>query len=121
MIKAYKTPTGDVVLLSNGTDNVQEIAPDYTVTDLGDTNTSPPKTKVLTSYRNRVWGLKNDLLYFSGAAPSDYAIAFDRTSNAFRVPVGEERFILATRDAGLIIGGKEQIWGLNPSSVPVAL
>jgi hypothetical protein len=29
MIKAYKTPTGDIVLLSNGTDNVQEIAPDY--------------------------------------------------------------------------------------------
>jgi hypothetical protein len=120
MIKAYKTPTGDVVLLSNGTDNVQEIAPDYTVTDLGDTNTSPPKTKALVTFRNRVWGLKNDLLYFSDAAPSDWSAAFDRTSNAYRVPVGEERAILATRDAGLIILGKEQVWGLNPSMTPVA-
>jgi hypothetical protein len=120
MIKAYKTPTGDIVLLSNGTDNVQEIAPDYTVTDLGDTNTSPPKTKVMTTYRNRVWALKNDLAYFSDAAPSDWSVSFVRDTNAYRMPLGEERFILATRDAGLIFGGKEQIWGLNPSAVPVA-
>jgi len=121
MVKTYKTPTGDVVLLSNGTDNVQEIVPStYAVTDLGDTNTSPPKTTVIETYRNRVWMLKGDLLYFSDAAPSDFSAAFDRTSNAYRVPVGEERFILATREAGLIIGGKEQIWGLNPSVTPVA-
>jgi hypothetical protein len=120
MIKAYKTPTGDVVLLSNGTDNVQEIAPDYTVTDLGDTNTSPPKTRAMVTYRNRVWALKNDLLYFSDTAPTDWSAAFDRTSNAYRMPVGEERAILATRDAGLIILGKEQVWGLNPSMTPQA-
>jgi hypothetical protein len=120
MIKAYKTPTGDVTLISNGTDNVQEMAPDYTVTDLGDTNTSPPKTKVMAAYRNRVWALKDDLAYFSDAAPSNWASSFDRTSNAYRMPLGEERFILATRDAGLIFGGKEQIWGLNPTGTTPA-
>lgn len=120
MIRAYKTPTGDVVLLSNGTDNVQEIAPNFAVTDLGDTNTSPPKTRAMVAFRNRVWALKNDLAYFSDTAPSNWATAFDRTSNAYRVPVGEERAILATRDTGLIFLGKEQVWGLNPSMVPVA-
>jgi len=120
MVKAYKTPTGDVILLSNGTDNVQEITPAYAVTDLGDTNTSPPKTTVMANFRNRIWALKNDILYFSDAAPSDWSAAFDRTSNAYRMPVGEERAILATREAGLIIMGKDQIWGLNPSTVPVA-
>lgn len=120
MIKAYKTGVGDVALISNGTDNVYEMAPDYTMTDLGDTSTSPPKTPVMTFYRNRPWFLKSDLLYFGGASPSNYATTFDRTTNFFRIPVGEERALLATRDLGLIIAGKEQIWALNPSNTPTA-
>jgi hypothetical protein len=36
------------------------------------------------------------------------------------VPVGEERALIGTREGGLIVAGKEQIWALNPSDVPVA-
>ena len=118
--KAFKTGTGDVALVFNGTDNVREISQTYAVTDLGNTNTSPPLTQVVTTFRNRVWALKNDLLYYSTAAPSNYATAFDRTTNAYRLPVGDQRFLLGTRDLGLIIGGKEQIWALNPSVTPAA-
>lgn len=121
IIKAYKTGVGDVALISNSADNVFEMAPaTYTMTNLGDTNTSPPKTIVMETYRNRVWALKQDKLYFSDASPSDYSTAFDRTTNYFRVPVGEERALIGTRDSGLIIAGKEQIWALNPSDTPVA-
>lgn len=124
MIKAYKTGVGDVCLLGNGTDNWQEITPAYAVNNLGSTagtgSDSPPKSTVALSYRNRVWILKNDLLYFSDAAPSDYSTAFDTVTNVYRIPVGEERALVGTRDYGLIIAGKEQIWGLNPSTVPAA-
>lgn len=120
IVKAYKTGVGDVALVSNGTDNVFEMTPAYAMNDLGNTNTSPPKTTVFESYRNRVWGLLDDELYFSDASPSDYAAAFDRTTNKYRVPVGEERALIGTRDLGLLIVGKEQIWGINPSTVPAA-
>ena len=120
IVKAYKTSVGDVALISNGTDNVFEMTPSYSMNDLGDTNTSPPKTTVMTFYRNRLWALKNDLLYFSGAAPSDYSNTFDRTTNVYRIPVGAERAVLGTRDLGLLIAGKEQVWALNPSNTPAA-
>lgn len=119
-IKAYKTGVGDVTLISNGTDNVFEMTPSYAMNDLGNTNTSPPLTPVMTWFRNRPWFLKQDLLYFGGASPSDFSTAFDRTTNYFRMPVGEERALVATRDLGILVCGKEQIWALNPSSVPVA-
>lgn len=124
MFKAYKTGVGDVMMLGNGTDNWQEMAPDYSVVDLGSTaatgSDSPPSSTVGTFYRNRMWVLKNDCLYFSDAAPSDYSTAFDTATNYYRIPVGSERRILGTRDYGLIIMGKEQIWGLNPSTTPQA-
>lgn len=118
--QAFKTGVGDILLVSNGTDNVMELDQSYTFTDLGDTNTSPPKTTVYTTFRNRAWALKSDLLYFSSAAPSNWATAFDRTTNVFRIPVGEERALAATRDFGIIIFGKTQIWALNPSITPAA-
>lgn len=121
MIKAFKTGVGDVLLVSNGTDNVFEMHPGtYAMTDLLNNNDSPPKTIVYATHRNRVWALKNDLAYFSDAAPSNYATAFDRTTNNYRMPVGEERAIISTRDYGLIFAGKDQVWGLNPSTTPAA-
>ena len=45
---------GDVVILSNGTDNVFEMRQAHTMHDCGDTNTSCPKTSVYTFYRNRL-------------------------------------------------------------------
>lgn len=120
MIKTFKTGTGDVVLVSNGTDNVFEFNASLTEVDLGDTNTSPPKTIIMEAFRNRVWMLLNDQLYYSSASPSDYSAAFDRTTNWYRIPVGEERALYATRDLGLLIAGKDQVWALNPSTVPAA-
>lgn len=124
MFKAYKTGTGDVFLVTNGTDNWYQMDSAYTMTNLGSTSgtgsDSPPKSKVGTFYRNRVWVLKSDLLYFSDAVPSDYATGFDTVTQVYRIPVGEERALSGTRDSGLIIAGKEQIWALNPSVVPAA-
>jgi hypothetical protein len=118
MVKAGESGEGDVILVSNGTDNVFRMLQDHTFQDLGDTSTSPPKTTVMTYFRNRVWGLKSNLAYFSDAYPSDYSSAFDRTTNAFRMPVGTERAIIGLRDIGLIVIGQDQVWGLNPSAVP---
>lgn len=124
MFKAYRTGSGDVLLIGNGTDNWYEMDSAYTMTNLGSTsgtgNDSPPKSTVGTFYRNRVWILKSDVLYYSDAAPSSYANSFDTVSQFYRIPVGEERALAGTRDIGLIIAGKEQIWSLNPSSVPAA-
>lgn len=123
MFKAYKTAVGDVTLIGNGTDNWYEMTPTYTMNDLGSTTgaaCSPPKSTVGTFYRNRAWILKSDLLYYSSASPSNYATAFDTGAQAYRIPVGEERVVYGSRDLGLIVGGKEQIWSLNPSTVPAA-
>jgi hypothetical protein len=120
IIKVGQLGQNDIVLISNGTDNVFAMTQAYGFTDLGDTNTSPPKTTVMTYYRNRVFALKSNLLYFSDAFPASYATAFDRTTNAFRVPVGTERAVLGLRNLGIIIMGSDQIWGLNPSSTPAA-
>lgn len=124
MFKGYKTSTGDVMFVGNGTDNWYHMDSSYSMTDLGSTsgtgNDSPPKSTVGTFYRNRVWILKNDLLYYSDAVPSNYATGFDTVSQVYRIPVGEERAVAGTRDSGLVIAGKEQIWALNPSVVPAA-
>lgn len=116
IIQTYKSGTGDVALVSNGTDNVLQMDSSYATSDLGDTNTSCPKTTVLTTYRNRVWALKSELLYFS----DNSTVTFDRTTNNYRIPCGEERALLGTRDLGLLIVGKQQIWALNPSVTPAA-
>ena len=110
----------DIVVVSNGTDNVFRFLPAGTAADLGDTNTSPPKTTVMAWYANRIWSLKNDLFYYSDAYASDYSAAFDRTTNSFRIPVGEERGIVPTRDLGMVVMGDEAIWALNPTSTPAA-
>lgn len=118
MIKAGESGEGDIVLISNGTDNVFRMAQDHTFEDCGDTKNSPPKTTVMTYFRNRVWMLKDDLLYFSDAYPDSYSHHFDRTTNAYRMPVGDERALVGIRDTGLFIIGLDQIWGFNPSITP---
>ena len=108
----------DIILVSNGTDNVFSFDADGTATDLGDTNTSPFKSTVMGWYNNRVWSLKNDLLAYSDAYPADYSVAFNRSTNTYRVPVGEERFLITTRDLGIVVGGQQAIWSLQPSNTP---
>jgi hypothetical protein len=110
----------DVVIIQNGVNNAFRVDSAGNFQDLGNTNTSPPITTVGAWYGNRFWFLKNDILNYSDAYDSDYSGAFDRTTNAFRVPVGEERAIIATRDTGLVIFGREQIWGFAPSTTPAA-
>ena len=118
IVKVGMSGQNDIVLVSNGTDNVHSMYQNHTVTDLGNTNTSPPKTRAFAYHNNRVWALKSNLAYFSDAFPANYASAFDRTTDAFRVSTGTERAILTTRDQGLIFLGADQIWQLSPSLVP---
>lgn len=116
MVKATCSgANGDVVIISNGTDNVHQMLQDHTVTDLGDTNTDCPKTRVLTFFRNRLWALRNNLLYWSDAIPSTYDGAFDRTANNYNITVGEERALLGLRDLGLICRrrGNRRIYAVN--------
>ena len=108
----------DVVIVQDGTNNAFRIDTDGNEQDLGDTNTSPPLTRIMTWYNNRFWALKNDLLYFSDAYDSDYSGAFDRTTNAFRIPVGREMGLIPTRDSGIVVFGEEQVWALLPSLTP---
>lgn len=114
----------DVIMLQNGTDNAQRIhiasngAVD--IADLADTNTSPPKTLVNAWYNNRWWAMANDKMYFSDAYDDDYSGAFDRTTNWYRMNVGEERALIPTRDLGIVALGREAVWALAPSVTPVA-
>jgi len=117
----------DVILVTNGTDSIKRFHKDSTdvwaVQDLGTAtgaSASPPKTTVLAWYGNRIWALKNDLLYFSDAYDSDYSTAFDTVTNSYRIPVGAERGLVATRDTGIIVMGEDAIWGIAPSATPVA-
>ena len=120
MIKVGEQGNNDVVLVSNGTDNVFRMTQAFSFADLGNTNASPPLTTVMLYYRNRVFALKSNLLYWSTSFPSDYSTAFDRTTNAFRIPVGTERALIGIRDSGIVVIGNDQVWGINPSSTPAA-
>jgi len=124
IIKAYESGEGDVVLVKTDSNNWFRMNQSYTFQDLGTTagtgSDSPPASKVAVFFQNRLWILKDDLLYYSDAGPADYATAFDTVNQAFRVNVGDERAILGTRDLGLLVMGKESIWAINPSVVPAA-
>ena len=109
----------DVVIVQNDIDNAFLIESDGTALNLGSGATSPPKSTVMCWYGNRIWILDNDLLYYSDAYDSDYSTAFVVT-NSFRIPVGQERKLLATRDMGIIVMGDQAIWGLAPSATPAA-
>lgn len=114
----------DIVIVQNGVDNAFEIQSDGTTVDLGSTagtgSDSPPKSTVMCWHNNRFWVLKDDLLYWSAAYSTDYSAAFDTVADTFRIPVGEERGLAATRDLGIIVMGKNGIWALAPSPTPTA-
>lgn len=121
-VKESALAPDDVVIVQNNVDNAFRVASDGTWQDLGSTagtgSDSPPKSLVMGWYANRLWILLNDLLYFSTAYPADYSSAFDTVTDSFRIPVGEQMGIVPTRDTGMILMGKEQIWGLAPSIIP---
>lgn len=111
----------DVVIVQNLVDNAFRVDSSGNWQDLGSTagtgSDSPPKSTVMCWYANRLWILKDDLLYPSDAYPADFSVAFD-TGSSFRVPVGVERALIPTRDTGIVIMGKKAIWGLAPSIIP---
>jgi len=115
----------DIILVSNGTDTIKRLHKNssdvWAIQDLGSAtgaSASPPISTVMSWYGNRIWILKNDQLFFSDAYDSDYSTAFDNVTNWYRVPVGQERGIVPTRDTGMIVMGKDAIWGLAPSATP---
>jgi hypothetical protein len=114
----------DVVIVQTSLEQAFRVDSAGNVQALGTTsgtgNDSPPLSTVMCWYGNRVWVLKNDLLYFSDAYPADYSVAFDTVANSFRIPVGAERVLIPTRDTGIIVMGDEQVWGIAPSVVPAA-
>ena len=115
----------DIIIVQNGTDNPERFHKDslnaWAVQDLGSAtgaSGSIVKSTVMAWYGNRIWTLKNDKLYFTDAYDDDYSTAQDTVTNWFRIPVGEERGIVPTRDTGMIVMGSEAIWGLAPSATP---
>jgi len=114
----------DVVFVYIDNNNWFRIDSDGNAQDLGTTagtgSDSPPLSPVGTWYGNRFWVLKNDILYFSDAYDDDYSSCFDTVTNAFRVPVGTERGLVATRDLGIVVMGEQAIWAIAPSATPAA-
>ena len=122
IFKIGESGEGDVFVVGNATDNWFRFSPtDYsTPQDLGNTNTSPPRSTVGVYFRNRFWVLDANNLYWSDAFDDDYSGAFDRTTNFYRIPIGTERALIGLRDEGILVMGQDQIWAINPSVTPVA-
>lgn len=122
ILKVGESGEGDVFVVGNGTDNWFRFEPDdlSTQEDLGNVNTSPPRSQVGLYFRNRFWVLDQNNLYWSDAFPASYASAFDRTTNYYRIPVGTSRALIGVRDSGIVVIGQDQIWGINPSVTPAA-
>lgn len=122
ILKVGESGIGDVFVTGNGVDNWFRYDPSdlSNPQDLGDTNTSPPLSSVGVYFRNRLFILKQNNLYWADAFPVDYSLTFDRTTNYYRIPVGKEQALIALRDEGIIVFGRDQIWAINPSSTPAA-
>jgi hypothetical protein len=124
LIKAGESGEDDVLLIYIENNNWFRMNQSHTFQDLGNTSgsgsDSPPLSSVAVYYRNRLWILKDNLLYWSKPFPADYSVSFNTNSDNFRLPVGEERFLIGIRDQGIIVGGKDEIWAVNPSVVPAA-
>jgi len=119
MVQALELDLGDVVIIQNGTNNALRLDPVVPAfQDCGNTYTSPPKSNVTTYYRDRLWVLNNNKLFYSGAIPQDYSATFNATANYYNIPVGTERALAGTRDYGLVVFGSQQIYQLNPTLVP---
>lgn len=122
ILKVGESGEGDVFMVGNGTDNWFRFAPSGygSPQDLGNTNTSPPRSTVGLYFRNRFWVLDSNNLYWSDAFDDDYSGAFDRTTNFYRLPVGARRGLIGLREEGIVVFGDDQIWGINPSITPAA-
>ena len=80
--------------ISNGTDNVHSVDSADTVTDLGDTNTDPPKTTIYVYHDNRMFSAKDDLVSFSDIIDPE---TWDRAVNNFKALKGDKGDVTALR------------------------
>lgn len=108
----------DVAIIGNGTE-FYRINSAGTAVDIRAQSPTAYLTTVMGWYGNRIWLLKNDLLQYSDAYPN-LTSGEKFGEAAFRVPVGEERFLVPTRDSGIIVGGEQAIWAIAPSATPTA-
>lgn len=123
LLKAGEQGEDDVLLVYIDGNNWFRMTRAHVFQDLGNTSgtasDSPPLSPVALFFRNRLWVLKDNLLSYSDPFPSDYSTAFN-TADAYRIPVGEERALIAIRDLGIICLGQDAVWGINPSTIPSA-
>lgn len=124
MLKIGESGEDDVLAVYIEGNNWFRMLTDHTFQDLGSTagtgSDSPPTSIATVFFRNRWWILKKNLLYYSDAFPADYSTAFDTISQNYRIPVGEERALIAIRDEGIVCFGQDAVWSLNPSVTPAA-
>ena len=59
------------------------------------------------------------MLYYSSAYASDYSTGWS-AANAFRLPVGPEKALVASREFGILAFGEFSVWALAPSTTPSA-
>lgn len=120
MLQAGEEGENDVLLVHVDGNNWFRMKQDFTFQDLGTTagtgSDSPPDSGVAIWYRQRMWVLKNNLLYWSSPFPANFATAFNTGSSAYKVDVGTERALIAIREQGIIIMGSDAIYGINPGS-----
>lgn len=124
MLKAGEESENDVLLIKINGNNWFRMLQNHTFQDLGSTagtgSDSPVDSDVALFFRNRLWILKDNQLFYSEPFPPDYAVAFDTVAGWYRIPVGEERSLIAIRDQGIVVMGSEETWAVNPSIVPDA-
>lgn len=124
MLKIAEQGEGDVLLVYMGGNNWFRMNQSHSFQNLGNTSgtgtDSPPLSHVACAFRNRLWILKDNLLYFSGAYPTDYATTFNTTTNNFFIPCGYQQALIPIRDLGIVVIGEDSVWSINPSATPAA-
>jgi hypothetical protein len=120
---------GDILFFTNGTNNV--FSYDGTsITDEGNTNTTPPRAKCLTYFKNKLWAANTTALpdyvwYSNTLAPK----VFDRSVQVFKVSTGDSTGVtnmVPYKDSSIVIfkersihellvsGDTAAYWNLRP-------
>lgn len=104
----------DKVYIFNDTDNVHSMNTSETVTDLGNTNTDPPRALYAEwAANNRLFVLDGQKVYFSDSLDPE---TFDRNNNLFNVRLGstsDGRWLKMFKEFELIIYMNDSIFVLN--------
>lgn len=111
---------GSNLVFTNGTDNI--FTYDGTsITDAGDSNTTPPKGKVLAYFKGKLWIANTtaapDYVWYSSAYVGTFSalLTYDRLVNVFRVDSGTSSQItnmVAFEDSSLVIFKEDSVYEL---------